>query len=235
MAITIDKTTYVSKNFNERPPGTTIASLVIHTTEGAFDGDATWLCNPNSGVSTHFVIGPDGTIYQLVDPVHRAWHAGESSYAGKSNYNNFSIGVEISHQQGHAFGPNQQGALTALCKQLLAAYPTITRTYIVMHRQIAPDRKIDPTDVSDAQFAAWADALYIPASRRYQVVAPSAVFTDRRPDSALASGPDSGMTWLDVGDIIQVGQIKDGWLWVSDGEHTPPGIGFLPQSYARPA
>lgn len=125
MPPTIDSTTYVSKNYDDRPPGTTISSIVVHTTEGSFDGDAEWMCNPASKVSTHYVIGPDGRIYQLVAPLYRAWHAGTSSYAGKSNYNNFSIGVEISHQQSHAFGANQQAALTDLCRYLLQSYPAI--------------------------------------------------------------------------------------------------------------
>jgi hypothetical protein len=42
------------------------------------------------------------------------------------------------------------------------------------------------------------------------------------------------MTWLEVNDVINVGDLQDGWLWVSPNEHEPPGIGFLPASYARP-
>ena len=224
---------HVSPNYNERPPGARIESLVIHTTEGNFPSDLNWLCAPSSGVSCHYVIAPDGVIYSIVPDALRAWHAGTSSYAGRSNYNDFSLGIEVSHVQHQPYGAAQLPTLTALCQQLLKTYPAITRTYVVMHRDIAPDRKIDMTNVSDAQFHNWADALYIPASRKYQIVAPCAVFTDRRPDSALAGGPDSGQTWLDVGDVINVGQIQDGWLWCSDSEHTAPGIGFLPASYAR--
>lgn len=103
-----------------------------------------------------------------------------------------------------------------------------------MHRDVAPDRKVDPTDVSDAQFSNWADSLYLPTSRRFAIVAPCAVFTDRRPDSPLAGGPDGGQTQLAPGDVVNVGQLQDGWFWVSDGPNTAPGIGFIPQSYARP-
>jgi hypothetical protein len=68
---------------------------------------------------------------------------------------------------------------------------------------------------------------------RYQVIAPCSIFTARAPDAPLAGGPDSGQTWLDVGDVIQVGQEQDGWMWVSDNAINPPGIGFLPSSYLR--
>ena len=69
---------------------------------------------------------------------------------------------------------------------------------------------------------------------RWQIIAPCAVFTSRAPDSPLATGPDNGQTHLAPGDIINVGDTQSGWLWVSDSESTPPGIGFVPASYARP-
>lgn len=45
----------------------------------------------NRGVSIHFCIDNDGTIYQLLDTQHAAWHA------GNANVNRRSIGVEISN------------------------------------------------------------------------------------------------------------------------------------------
>tara|TARA_Y100000310_G_scaffold345623_1_gene467417 strand:- start:1723 stop:2655 length:933 start_codon:yes stop_codon:yes gene_type:complete len=43
------------------------------------------------GISIHFCIDNDGTIYQLLDTQHAAWHA------GNSKVNRCSIGVEISN------------------------------------------------------------------------------------------------------------------------------------------
>lgn len=43
------------------------------------------------GISVHFLIDNDGTIYQTLDTQHGAWHAGQR----KANHN--SIGVEISN------------------------------------------------------------------------------------------------------------------------------------------
>ena len=43
------------------------------------------------GISVHFCIDNDGTIYQLLDTQHGAWHA------GNSRANHRSIGVEISN------------------------------------------------------------------------------------------------------------------------------------------
>jgi len=233
MTIAIDSTSYRSPNFNARPPGTIIDALVIHTTEGWWPSDIQYLCSPSSGVSCHYVIGPNGQIYSIVENANRAWHAGESYYAGRADWNSFSIGIETSHMQNQPYNAAQQPALTELCAYLIAHYP-IQRQYVVMHRYVAPARKIDMSNVSNSQFENWANALYIPAARRYQITAPTAVLTDRRPDAPLASGPDNGQMHLMPGEVINVGQIQDGWLWVSDNEHNPPGIGFIGASFARP-
>jgi hypothetical protein len=235
MALVIDSRSYRSPNFNDRPLGARIDAIVCHTTEGYWHTDIDYLCSPSSGVSCHYVIAPDGTIYSIVDDQKRAWHAGESSYAGRVNWNDFSIGIEVSHVQNQPYDARVLPSLTALCKQLISIHP-IQRSYIVQHRYVAPTRRSDMTNVSDAQFENWATSLFVAASRRYQVTSPCAIFTDRRVDAPLSDGPDGGQTqtWLDVGDVINVGQIQDGWLWVSDSETTPPGIGFLPSSYARP-
>jgi hypothetical protein len=230
MTLTIDNVTYRSPNYSARPSGTAISALVCHTTEGAWDSDAEWLCNPNTDnpVSTHYVIAPDGRIYELVDPSNQAWHAGSSSYAGKSNYNAFSIGLEISHQQGRGYGAGQRAAATELARYLIAHYPAITRTYVVQHRDIAPDRKIDMTDISNANFNAWADSLFIPASAAYRFRFAQVVFTDRRADSPLALGPDDGAEVFNAGEVVQIGDITDGWGWINTG------IGFVPMSVIAP-
>jgi hypothetical protein len=46
------------------------------------------------GISVHFCIDNDGTIYQLLDTQHKAWHAGIPRYEGG---NSKGIGVEISN------------------------------------------------------------------------------------------------------------------------------------------
>ena len=47
-----------------------------------------WLCNPSSGVSAHYVV-QDGKVYQLADPAKwTTWHAGNWSHNCKS------IGIE---------------------------------------------------------------------------------------------------------------------------------------------
>ena len=48
----------------------------------------------NRGISVHFLIDNDGTIFQMLDTQHKAWHAGIPRYEGG---NTKGIGVEISN------------------------------------------------------------------------------------------------------------------------------------------
>jgi N-acetylmuramoyl-L-alanine amidase len=219
---------YRSGNYNARPTGMAITAIVVHTTEGSWPGDIQWLCSSSSGVSCHYVISPDGDIYSIVDDSKRAWHAGDSSYAGKSDWNSFSIGIEVSHRQGQSYGFNQIPAVTDLCQYLVARYP-ITRLETVMHRTIAqpPGRKSDPTDVTDAQFASWADRLFRTTdSGRYIVKAgtigatvvssPSAIKQMIAPgawwDAPTARGPSMTLAGFGTSDEY-VGSEQYGYIW----------------------
>lgn len=155
----------------------TIRALVLHTTEGAFPSDLHWLCNPQPGnpaarVSAHYVIDPDGDIYQLVPDERAAWHAGRCWFAGVTDWNDISIGIEVSHTQGHAWPDVQQRRLTMLARSLVEKHH-ITPGFVVTHRQIAypRGRKVDPTDMSDADFAAFVPSLYAPIAALFQVTA----------------------------------------------------------------
>lgn len=71
--------------------------VVLHDTAGRLEkgNSARYLAQNEAKVSVHFVIERDGTIVQLVQTNHRANHCGQSSFQGRKNCNDFSIGVEI--------------------------------------------------------------------------------------------------------------------------------------------
>lgn len=69
---------------------------------------------------------------------------------------------------------------------------------------------------------------------RYRVIAPCAALTARAPDAPLAGGPDGGLTTFAPDALINVGDVTNGWLWVSPDEQHDPGIGYIGASYARP-
>ena len=70
-------------------------TLIIHYTAGASaESSVKTLCDPRMKVSAHLVIGRDGTITQLVPFDTIAWHAGKSSYEGRTGFNKYAIGIE---------------------------------------------------------------------------------------------------------------------------------------------
>ena len=81
--------------------GNTPEYVILHYTANATTGPAVQTLtdprpdNPIARVSAHLVIGPDGSVIQLVPFDRIAWHAGESNWEGKRWLNRFSIGIEM--------------------------------------------------------------------------------------------------------------------------------------------
>jgi len=95
-------------------------------------------------VSAHFLIERDGHITQFVSCLERAWHAGLSSFNGRENCNDFSIGIELEGTDDTPFSERQYLALAQLSLELQAAWPAISDKRICGHSEIAPGRKSDP-------------------------------------------------------------------------------------------
>jgi N-acetylmuramoyl-L-alanine amidase len=146
-----------SPNSGERRTGP-VDILLLHYT-GMPDADQAlgWLCNPESRVSCHYFVHEDGRILRLVDEASRAWHAGESCWAGERDINSRSIGIEIANH-GHAaladpatndctllppFPDPQIDALIALCRDILSRHD-IPPQRVLGHSDVAPARKADP-------------------------------------------------------------------------------------------
>jgi AmpD protein len=100
-------------------------------------------------VSAHALIRRAGDITQYVPFGARAWHAGVSSYAGRSGCNDFSVGIELEGTDSVPYEQAQYRALSALIDALCRAYPTLSRERIVGHSDIAPGRKTDPGPAFD--------------------------------------------------------------------------------------
>ena len=100
-------------------------------------------------VSAHFLIERSGALYQFVSCNERAWHAGVSSFAGRDNCNDFSLGIELEGTDELPFTDAQYQVLLTLTQQIQAAYPAITAERICGHSDIAPGRKTDPGPAFD--------------------------------------------------------------------------------------
>lgn len=140
-----------SPNHGERLAGKPVDILLLHYTGmQSEEGALAWLTSPQSQVSAHYFVGEDGRIVQMVDEGARAWHAGQSFWAGESDINSRSIGIEIANP-GHEFGYRafplaQIAAVIALCRSVLARHP-IPPERVLAHSDVAAARKEDPGEL----------------------------------------------------------------------------------------
>jgi N-acetylmuramoyl-L-alanine amidase len=140
-----------SPNFDARPGAGTADMLILHytgmkTAQEALDR----LCDPAAKVSAHYLVDEDGTVWRLVDEAKRAWHAGVSSWRGRSDINAASIGIELVNP-GHEFGYRpfpkaQMAVLTELARAILTRHPIPAR-HVLGHSDVAPLRKQDPGEL----------------------------------------------------------------------------------------
>lgn len=148
-----------SPNFGPRPADAAIDLIVVHSislppgvyggneVERLFTNTLDWDAHPyfqqirGMQVSAHFFIRRDGALLQFVSCDERAWHAGKSSYRGRDNCNDDSIGIELEGLEGETFEPAQYEALTSLAAAIAQHYPI---RHIAGHEDIAPGRKNDP-------------------------------------------------------------------------------------------
>ncbi|MBX3509507.1 MAG: N-acetylmuramoyl-L-alanine amidase [Parvibaculum sp.] len=142
-----------SPNFNERPEGRRPDILLLHYTGMASaEAAVARLCDPAAKVSSHYLVDEAGRIIRMVPEHLRAWHAGVGHWAGESDINGCSIGIEIANG-GHEFGsppyPDiQMRAVEALCRDILSRHPIAPRR-VLGHSDIAPGRKADPGEWFD--------------------------------------------------------------------------------------
>jgi N-acetyl-anhydromuramoyl-L-alanine amidase len=100
-------------------------------------------------VSTHVLIGRDGTFKQYVPFHKRAWHAGTSVYRGRERCNDFSIGIELEGSDDCPYTDEQYLRLAEVVPALIREYPMLSRETLAGHSHIAPGRKTDPGPAFD--------------------------------------------------------------------------------------
>ena len=138
----------VSPNFGPRREALRPDMIVLHYTGMATGAGAeAWLCDPASEVSSHYLVHEDGRIVQMVRESDRAWHAGKSSWFGRTDINSCSVGIEIvnpGHSLGYkAFPRRQIEAVIDLCAGIIGRY-SIASQRVLAHSDVAPGRKVDP-------------------------------------------------------------------------------------------
>jgi N-acetylmuramoyl-L-alanine amidase len=154
----------LSPNFGDRRGGVAPDLVVIHyTAMESCTAARDRLCDPAAEVSAHYLISEAGQVLALVPEAHRAWHAGEGEWAGVTDVNSRSIGIELANRGTEPFAAAQIMALEGVLAASMARW-AIPAARVIGHSDMAPLRKRDPGPRFDwrrlalAGLSVWPDA-----------------------------------------------------------------------------
>lgn len=154
-----------SPNFDQRRPNLVI---IHHTGNDTLEQALRTLTTPARKVSSHYLIGRDGTVLQMVEDHARAWHSGKSWWGGFTDINSASLGIELDNNGREPFADAQIEALLALLTDIQQRY-RIPPANFIGHADVAPTRKDDPSEwfpwqrLAAQGFGLWCDAPLPPA------------------------------------------------------------------------
>ncbi len=131
-----------SPNYKAGRKGKRIIAIVDHITAGSYPGCLSWMQNPDSKASAHYLINRAGEIFQLVRDEDTAYHAGIANkptwglYDG-SNPNYYTLGIEHECLGGGELTEAQYQATLWLHRELTKKYNLpIDNNHIIGHYRI---------------------------------------------------------------------------------------------------
>lgn len=213
---TID-TSRTSPNHSSRD-GADISMLCLHATVGSYASSLAWLTNPNSGVSTHYLISKAGYIAQLVPDSLAAWHAGKSRWfdLDSDEIQDQSIGIELENKNNgiDPYPAAQMSALLWLSRNLITDYH-IMSDMVTRHLDIAipKGRKTDPAGFPWLSFKV---ALKVPQSRAVHAGPYGAIARQDYQAAGRAAAYFPPGTAIEIDDFHANGY-----------RHTVSGVGFI--------
>ena len=128
-------------NFSVRKPNYVI---IHHTAQDSLEQTINTFTLSRTQVSSHYVVGRDGEIVQMLNDYLRSWHAGRGRWGNDTDLNSASIGIELDNNGSEPFTTAQIESLLVLLKRLKWKYGIPTANFIG-HSDIAPSRKVDPS------------------------------------------------------------------------------------------
>ena len=136
-----DKEWVPTVNLDIRKPNYVV---IHHTAQNSLEQTINTFQSKARVVSSHYVIGRDGKIVQMVNDYARARHAGVGKWGNDNDLNSSSIGIEMDNNGRTDPWPEVQiDALMTLLHVLKNKYQ-IPQTNFIGHADLAPNRKNDP-------------------------------------------------------------------------------------------
>lgn len=166
-----DKEWIASVNFGIRKPNYV---LIHHTAQTSTAQTVQTFQLERTQVSSHYVIGRDGKVIQMVNDHLRAHHAGAGRWGNDTDLNSSSIGIELDNNgTTDPWTDVQIDALLLLLSQLKEKY-NIPQANFIGHMDYAPTRKIDPylfpwKKLAENGFGFWYDEVLEPAPLDFDV------------------------------------------------------------------
>lgn len=148
-----------SYHFNLRKP---THIMIHHTAQNSLAQTIRTFTVDQSQVSSHYVIGRDGTVVQMVNDYMRAWHAGAGKWGTITDLNAVTIGIELDNNGFEPFPEEQINSLMVLLDTLKKRHRIPTANFLA-HSDTAPTRKQDPSalfpwkKLAENGFGIWPD------------------------------------------------------------------------------
>lgn len=182
-----------------------------------------WSAGPHLYLAAEAPDPADRGIWQMTPLTHPGVHAGPCNAS--------RIGIEnVADWNARPPSPAQRDLLRGVLLALLRLWG-LPPDAVNVHNECMPGRTCPGRYLTGAALRAdlAQPAPAPPAWRKYRIREATTVLTARAGDAPLAPGPCR----LAPGQIVNVGDVTNGWLWVSDRETTAPGIGFILAAYAE--
>ncbi|MFV8830189.1 N-acetylmuramoyl-L-alanine amidase [Alkalihalobacterium sp. APHAB7] len=178
----IDSVDYLLPLENSKPRTEAITHVMVHfisnaarNPEDPYNTNDIYSIFEEYGVSAHYMIGRDGTVFRLVSEDRVAYHAGAGELEGYPDYkdslNEFSIGIEllaigtreemfpaipvrvynVIDPRLVGYTDEQYESLNVLLDDIFQRNPSIIRdrNHVIGHDEYAPGRKADPGSLFD--------------------------------------------------------------------------------------
>lgn len=136
-----DKMWAATTNLSIRKPNYV---LIHHTAQNSTEQTIRTFQLERTAVSSHYVVGRDGKVVQMVNDYVRAHHAGLGKWGNDTDLNSSSIGIEMDNNGTTDPWPEVQIQALIELLQVLKERHKIPQKNFLGHADYAPNRKIDP-------------------------------------------------------------------------------------------
>ncbi len=129
----LDISNKISPRNKERPRRKSTEYIILHTTEGAEKGSLNKVYKRGEA---HYFVCRDGRVYRIIGRNRVAFHTGRSMWDGRTNLDNYALGIEVSGYHNKDITAAQYRSLRELLRQLQRIYK-IPDHSVLTHSMVA--------------------------------------------------------------------------------------------------